>query len=116
VVGTQVVAHLDELGAYLAAASAERPITRTWVAAWNKRAQDLIEAMISRQGTGPIVTQPPPPQPPPPLPLGPERLVHETVVNLGSKSAVANLVATIKAKLDVAGRGRVRVTIVREDD
>jgi hypothetical protein len=109
-VGAQVVAHLDELDAYLGAASAERPITRTWVAGWNKRAQELIAQMISRSPE-PVPGPPPPPPPPPP-----ERVLHDAVVNLGSKSAVGDLVATVKAKLDAAGRGRVRVTIIREDD
>jgi hypothetical protein len=115
-VGTQVATHLDELGAFLAAASAERPLTKVWIAGWNKRAQELIAAMISRPGpgpgSGPDIPQPEPPRPPPP----PDRILHDAVVNLGSKSAVGDLVATVKAKLDAAGRGRVRVTIVREDD
>jgi hypothetical protein len=37
-------------------------------------------------------------------------------VNLGSKTAVGNLVARVKTALDAAGRGRVRVVITREDD
>jgi hypothetical protein len=48
--------------------------------------------------------------------VAPERLIFGEVVNLASKSAVGDLVAKIKTKLDAAGRGRVRVTITREDD
>jgi hypothetical protein len=115
-VGQQVVTHLDELAAYLAAASAERPLTKSGIATWNKRAQELISQMISAPpppgagaGPGPRPELPPPPPPP-------ERLIFGEVVNLASKSAVGDLVAKIKTKLDAAGRGRVRVTITREDD
>jgi hypothetical protein len=116
VIGAQVATHLDELGAYLAAASAERPLTRSWIAGWNKRAQELISQMISAAppgaGAGPGPKLPEPTTPPP----APERLIFGEVVNLASKSSVGDLVAKIKTKLDAVGRGRVRVTITREDD
>ena len=37
-------------------------------------------------------------------------------MTLGGKSTVGDAIATIKTKLDEAGRGRFRVTITREDD
>ena len=52
-VGPQVAAHLEELAAFLAAASAERPLSRSWIATWNKRAQALISQMIGGQQLGP---------------------------------------------------------------
>jgi hypothetical protein len=113
-VGAQVTEHLEELSAFLGAASAERPLSRAWIADWNKRAQSLISQMIAPPVSGPgpgAGIQPPPPLPPPP-----DRVLHDQVVNLGSKSAVGDALAAIKARLDQAGRGRVRVTITREDD
>jgi hypothetical protein len=114
-VGPQATTHLEDLASYLAAASAERPLTKAWVAEWNRRAQLLIAEMIaSRPGpeNGPEPHPPPPPPPPPPTA---HVLVNE-IVNLGSKTAVGNLVARVKTALDAAGRGRVRVVITREDD
>jgi hypothetical protein len=123
VVGTQVASHLDELRAYLAAANAERPLTATWVGNWNRRAQELIAALITRSGdaggAAPVEAGPaggPAPSAQPPPPPRPDRVLHDAVINLAGKSAVGDLLATIKARLDAAGRGRVRVTIVREDD
>ena len=122
-VGAQVAAHLDELTAYLEAASAERPITEAWVRAWNEQAQKLIARIID----APAPLPPPPPPPPPP----PRRLLHDEVVSLGNAAAIDDAVqvlrrgnaaaireqvAKVKATLDGAGRGRVRVTITREDD
>lgn len=113
-VGPQVTTHLEDLASYLAAASAERPLTKAWVADWNRRAQLLISQMIASRpgpGTGSEPLPPPPPPPPPPA-----RVLMNEVVNLGSKAAVGNLVANVKSALDAAGRGRVRIVITREDD
>ncbi len=119
-VGASVASHLDELASYLTAASAERPITGPWVQTWNQQAQELIRRLIAatvdhRAEAGGIVAPPLPvvtvPAPPPPA-----RIVHNEVVNLASRSAIPELVATIKRELEGVGRGRVRVTITREDD
>ncbi|MCA9674841.1 MAG: hypothetical protein KC464_07370 [Myxococcales bacterium] len=112
-VGALATAHLEELAAFLAAASAERPLTEAWISTWNRRAQELIAQMISApQPGGSGATNPAPPPPPPP----PERVIHSAVVNLGSKSAVQDLLSTVKSKLASAGRGRVKIVITREDD
>lgn len=125
-VGALARDHLDELTAYLTAASGERPLTEAWMAAWNRRAQELISLMIAGPvgptppGPGPLPPGPGPlpagPTPPGPGPVPPRRVVHEAIVNLGSKSAVNDLLATVKSKLDGVGRGRVRIVITREDD
>jgi hypothetical protein len=119
-VGPLATEHLESLASYLSAASAERPITATWITTWNKRAQELIAQMISAPGRGPAPGPGPgpgpgpvPPKPPAPPP---ERILYNDVVTVGVKSAVNDALATIKAKLDAAPRGRVRVTITREDD
>ncbi len=119
IVGVQAAAQLDELRACLTAAGGERPLTRAWVTAWNQRAQALIAAMISTRGTVD--------QPIGPVTMSgtgtvtvnatvPSRMVHDAVVNVGDKSSVADLLATVKTALERVGRGRVRVVITREDD
>ena len=113
VVGRQVDEHLDQLRSYLAAASAELPITKTWVAGWNRQAQELIGRMISPP-TGPGLGSGISPSRP--SVVSPSRVLHDEVVNLATRSTVSDLLATVKAKLDSAGTGRVRVTILREDD
>ncbi len=118
-VGAEAATHLDDLVGYLSAANAERPLTRTWIADWNTRAQQLIKQMIAGAGPAPgpgsgsgSGTTGPAPEPKPTT----DREVFAATVNLGSKAAVGDMLATIKKKLDAVGRGRIRVVITREDD
>ena len=123
-VGPAVAAHLDELVAALAMANAERPVKVEWIDAWNRRSQELIASMIvihgslnatldgvTLEGRGHLG---PPPAGPTPTPT-PGRALYDRVTNLSAKSAIPDIVAAIKAALDGV-RGRVRVTITREDD
>lgn len=118
-VGAPVVAHLEELVSYLAAASAERPLTNAWVATWNKRAQELIAQMITVRGEGNVTLQPVTLVATGVVGRGGgrrERVLHDALINLGSTSDIGDLVATVKKKLEAAAPGRVRITIIREDD
>jgi len=116
-VGPLATEHLEALASYLGAASAERPLTAAWVGGWNKRAQELIAQMISAPQQQPPVPVPvPTPQPPAPIPPPPERVIYNDVISLGAKRSITDAVASIQAKLESAPRGRVRVTITREDD
>jgi hypothetical protein len=123
-VGPAVAAHLDELVAALAMANAERPVKVEWIDAWNRRSQELIASMIvihgslnatldgvTLEGRGHLGPPPAGPVPPP----TPGHALYDKVTNLSAKSAIPDLVAAIKAALDGV-RGRVRVTITREDD
>ncbi|RKH71352.1 hypothetical protein D7X96_08775 [Corallococcus interemptor] len=55
IIGSEVRGHLGALDSRLAAAQAEQPLTKDWVATWNKKAQELIKRLIE---------QPRAPQPP----------------------------------------------------
>lgn len=117
-VGASVATHLDELIAYLSAASAERPITQAWVRGVNDRGQQLIRQLIAApvvSVAAPVSTGTVNPTPVTTLPP-PARVVHTEVINLASRSAIPDLVATLKRALEGVGRGRVRVTVTREDD
>ncbi|MEZ4399121.1 MAG: DUF6079 family protein [Kofleriaceae bacterium] len=125
-VGPAVTSHLGELVAALSAASGERPVTPDWVTTWNRRSQELIGSMIATHGTGGGTLGSvnlratgtggtPGPMPGPTPGPAPGRELYTKAVNLSAKSAVPDLVAAIKAALDGV-RGRVRVTITREDD
>jgi hypothetical protein len=116
-VGPLATEHLEALASYLGAASAERPLTAAWVGGWNKRAQELIAQMISApQQRQPVPVPVPTPKPPAPIPPPPERVIYNDVISLGAKRSITDAVASIQAKLESAPRGRVRVTITREDD
>ena len=88
VIGGDVVGHLAALGSRLAAAQAEQPLTRDWVTAWNKRAQELIKRLIEQ----PQAPQPPqspivPPQPPQP-PAGPQIPPRAVLLKRGPSATV----------------------------
>jgi hypothetical protein len=119
-VGAGVAAHLDELVAGLAMASAERPVSAEWIATWNKRSQELIASMIATHGTvevtlGSVTAKGTGVSGPGPQPVASGQVLYGKTVNLAAKSAVPDLVAAIKAALE-GRRGRVRVTITSEDD
>ncbi|HLL23477.1 MAG TPA: DUF6079 family protein [Kofleriaceae bacterium] len=124
-VGALATEHVESLVAYLAAASIERPITAAWVSNWNSRAQQLIAQLIAAptanipSGTGTSGTSGPGSAgtgSTRPLPTAPERVLYNEVLAVGTKPSVRDAVSAIQAKLDAAPRGRVRVTITREDD
>ena len=119
-VGAAVAAHLDELVAALAMASAERPVTGEWIGGWNRRSQELIASMIATHGTvevtlGAVTAKGTGAIGPSPQPPDAGRVVYAETVNLAAKAAIPNLVAAIRGALE-GRRGRVRVTITREDD
>lgn len=53
-IGTDVHGHLVALDGRLAATQAEQPITKDWIASWNKKAQELIKQLVA-SGRPPII-------------------------------------------------------------
>ncbi|MFO0554343.1 MAG: DUF6079 family protein [Polyangiaceae bacterium] len=53
-IGGEVTAHLAALDGRLTAAQAEQPLTKDWVATWNKQAQDLIKRLIEQPQPAPV--------------------------------------------------------------
>jgi len=110
-IGTEVKGHLSALDGRLAAAQAEQPLTKDWVAAWNKKAQDLIKRLIEQQ-------QPPTSQPPPvPTPPAPSRVVLLKVrVKPGDADAISAFLAQARKAIADQGTKSFNVVLTREGD
>ncbi|MBI2893932.1 MAG: hypothetical protein HYY06_10300 [Deltaproteobacteria bacterium] len=111
--GPRVSAHLDSLASHLGAANAQCPLTREWMGTWNAGAQALIAELITAPPEPP---EPPGPRPPTPAPVPPSRQVFSATVNAGDARAVAEALEKARRKLAELKKGRVHVSITREDD
>jgi len=116
-VGSDVASHLATLTDRLSAAEAEKPLTKTWIQEWNKRAQELIKALIA-QPTGPAPgvvpergPQPPAPEPQPPV----TAILAEAQLDPSNTDAVDKFLATARAAIEKLP-GKTTVRLVRGDD
>ncbi|MFY2564353.1 hypothetical protein ACN469_42590, partial [Corallococcus terminator] len=119
VIGSEVNGHLSALDSRLAAAHAEQPLTKDWVAAWNKKAQELIKRLIE---------QPQAPQLPvigggaqPPLVGGGTQITPRTVllkkrVNPTDAGAISDFLAEVRKALTEQGTKPISVVLVRTED
>lgn len=115
-IGSDVRAHLDLLTTHLCATQAELPITKPWVAAWNKRAQELIRQLIRKPPPPPLPPLPPSPIPLPHLPLKRTKVLHVTALDPSDPDAISDFLADIRRHITELGSGKVRLSLVREED
>jgi hypothetical protein len=129
VVGAEVRAHLAALTGRLAAAQAEQPVTKVWIATWNKKAQGLIKRLIE---------QPQPPQDPQPpgddediqLPPGgddvqpPEdgfgggtgEVLLERRIDPSDADAISDFLSEVRKALAAQGTEPISVVLVRTEE
>lgn len=122
VIGTEVRGHLSALEGRLAAAQAEQPLTRDWIATWNRKAQELIKRLIE-QPQPPGVPQPPLGTPRSPQPLagrGPEvtprAVLLEKRVNPTDADAISDFLAEVRRTLTQQGTKPISVALVRTEE
>jgi hypothetical protein len=113
-IGTEVSGHLSALDGRLGAAQAEQPLTKDWVSAWNKKAQELIKRLIEL----PQVPQPPvPPEPPlPPPPIPPRKVILKARLDPQDADAISSFLAQARKALAEQGAKPISVVLVREED
>jgi hypothetical protein len=115
-VGTEVRGHLGTLDSRIAAAQAEQPLTKDWVAAWNKKAQELIQRLIEQPPVQPPVgpagggTQPP--VVPPPVPRS---VLLEARVNPTDANAISSFLADVRKALSEQGTKPISIALVRTE-
>jgi hypothetical protein len=112
IVGTDASGHLSALEGRLAAAQAEQPISKDWIAAWNKKAQDLIKRLIEQP---PPPLPPPPPLQPPPVPT-PKSVLLSSRVNPSDDEQVSSFLAEIRKALSGLGAKAINVSLIRSED
>jgi hypothetical protein len=112
-IGTEVRGHLGALEGRLAAAQAEQPLTKDWLATWNKKAQELIKRLIE-QPQPPRSTPPPPTPPPPPPP--PHAVLLRVRVNPNDADAISSFLAQARKALSEQGTKTINVVLTREED
>ncbi len=116
--GSEVQLHLDDLANRLQAPEAELPLSKTWVEAWNKRAQDLIRLLIRKPPPPPPPPPPPtPPAPPPPPPPAKKgRVLHTVALDPSDADAISDFLADVRRYVADLGAGKVRLALIREED
>ncbi len=116
IVGMEVSGHLSALAGRLAAAQAEQPLSKDWIATWSKKAQDLIKRLIE---------QPQPPQAPQPLtggiqppvpPPSPRSVLVEARLNPGDADAVSSFLADVRKAIADQGTKPISVALVRTEE
>jgi hypothetical protein len=120
VVGTEVRGHLGALEGRLAAAQAEQPLTKSWVTAWNGKAQELIKRLIE-QRQEPVGPQPPvigggaapPVVTPPPAPRS---VLVRALVNPTDADAVSSFLAEVRKALTAQGTKPISIALVRTEE
>lgn len=115
VIGSEVAGQLSSLDGRLAAAQAEQPLTKDWVATWNKKAQELIKRLIEQpQPPQPPVGTPQPPQPP----VGggsevtPRTVLLKKRVNPADADAISDFLAEVRKALTEQGTKPISVVLV----
>lgn len=123
-IGTEVHSHLASLEGRLAATQAEQPITKEWIASWNKKAQELIKRLVAQPqqvGGGGVVSTVggivsaggayvPPVGGAQPTPSS--VLVTKTL-NPSNAAEVSSFLAEVKKALGIEGTKPITVTLVR---
>jgi hypothetical protein len=127
VVGSEVRSHLSGLEGRLAAAQAEQPLTKDWVATWNKKAQELIKRLIE-QPQPPVVQASPvgsstsAAAAPPPAPSGsssqlaPRNVLLKRRVNPNDADAISDFLAEIRKALTEQGTKPISLALIRTED
>jgi hypothetical protein len=110
-IGTEVQGHLGTLEDRLAATHAEQPISKDWIAAWNAKAQQLINQLVMRAPQPPL---PPGPKPPgPPLPPPSSSVLVTKTLDPTNAAEVSSFLAEVKKALGTQGDKPITVTLVR---
>lgn len=117
VVGSETVDHLAKLDACLAARQAERPLTSVWVEDWNKRAQELVHALLQQPADPGGGDSPPRPDLPEPAdaPAASSSVLCSTALDPRDAAAVGGLLEEISGALAKLPDGRVRVVVRVEE-
>lgn len=112
--GSEVRSHLSALDRRLEAAQAEQPLTRDWVLAWNRKAQELIKSLIEQQQTTPPPLTPPPTVPQPPTTQ--REVLLKATVDLADTDAIASFLARARNVLAEQGTKQITLVLVREEE
>ncbi len=117
VVGTEVRGHLRALDGRISAAQAEQPLTKEWVAAWNKKAQELIKRLIEQPRpmeqhdvqtggvTPPVVVTLP----------APRSVLVKARVNPADANAISSFLAEVRKALTDQGSKPFNIALVRTE-
>lgn len=111
VLGGEASAHLEDLDQRLSASQADSPLTREWVATWNRAARDLVGRLVARPA--PL---PPPAPDPVPLPPRPARsvLVRKRI-RPGDASALDRFMNEVRSVLSRLEGDDVEIVLLREE-
>ncbi len=115
-IGTEVRGHLGALEGRLAAAQAEQPLTKDWVATWNKKAQELIKQLIEQQPPQPPTPPQPPQAPVVQPPTVPRVVLLKVRVNPNDADAISSFLAQARKALSEQGTKSINVVLTREED
>lgn len=127
VIGSEVSAHLSALDSRLAAAQAEQPLTKDWIATWNAKAQELIKRLIEQPrgpqpavpGGGaqaPVVGGGPQPNVGGGPEVTPRTVLLKKRVNPTDADAVSGFLADVRKALAEQGTKPISVVLVRTED
>jgi hypothetical protein len=117
-VGTDVNAHLGALNSRLAGAQAEQPLSRDWIATWNKKGQELIKRLIEQlpplhPGQSPTVGGV---QALAPAPAALRSVLVRARVNPADGAAVSAFLADVRKALAEQGTERISLALVKTEE
>jgi len=113
-IGTEVRGHLGALDGRLAGAEAEQPMTKNWMANWNKKAQELIQQLIE-QPQPPTATQRPQPLIVSPA-SAPSVVLLKVRVDPNDADAISSFLAQARKALSEQSGKSINVVLTREED
>jgi hypothetical protein len=113
-IGSEVGDHLNALEGRLAAAQVEQPLTKDWIQAWNRKAQDLIKRLIEQPQSSPPL--PPSPEPIPQPPVAPRTVIVKSRLNPSDADAVSSFLGQVRKALAEQGSETLNVVLIREED
>ncbi|MDQ3363903.1 MAG: DUF6079 family protein [Myxococcota bacterium] len=124
-IGTEVHSHQVALEGRLAATQAEQPITKEWIASWNKKAQELIKQLVARPqqpvggggvvstGSGGVSTSGGNVTPGGSVQPAPNSVLVTKTLDPTDADEVSSFLAEVKKALGSQGTKPITVTLVR---
>jgi hypothetical protein len=113
-IGTEVRGHLSALDGRLTAGQAEQPLTKDWIATWNKKAQELIQRLIEQPRAPSAPVGPQPTQTP--MAPAPRAVLVKKRVNPADADAVSDFLAEVRKALSEQGTKPISVALVRAEE
>jgi hypothetical protein len=114
-VGAEVSGHLGALDGRLGAAQAEQPLSKDWISAWNKKAQELIQRLIEQPAPPPPLPPPLPTASPPPAPT-PRSILVKARVNPSDADAISVFLAEVREALADQGTKPISIALIRTEE